>query len=201
MSLNCLIQLKRSLAQKYEEMNESAGWSLSRTRQWGWNAGSLCLFLFLLSWCRLFHFQGSSTFLAAMRLPTTLRDSFYLICVQWEMSHLGWGKGIFITDSNTNPSYIIHHDGITPHACTNHLHQMQGSLFMYFWLFIPQQSHHRVLINAEMSYFPGGSDGKGSACNAGDPGSVPQLGRSPGEGDGNPLQYSCLEKPMDWGAW
>ena len=49
--------------------------------------------------------------------------------------------------------------------------------------------------------FPGGSDGKVSACNAGDPGSIPGLGRSPGEGNGNPLQYSCLENPMDRGAW
>ena len=48
---------------------------------------------------------------------------------------------------------------------------------------------------------PGGSDGKGSACNAGDPGSIPGLGRSPGEGNGNPLQNSCLENPMDRGAW
>ena len=45
--------------------------------------------------------------------------------------------------------------------------------------------------------FPGGSDGKVSACNAGDPGSIPGLGRSPGEGNGNPLQYSCLENSMD----
>ena len=41
-----------------------------------------------------------------------------------------------------------------------------------------------------------GSDGKASVCNAGDPGSIPGLGRSPGEGNGNPLQYSCLENPM-----
>ena len=49
--------------------------------------------------------------------------------------------------------------------------------------------------------FPGGSDGKESACNAGDPGSIPGSGRSLGEGNGNPLQYSCLENPMDRGAW
>ena len=49
--------------------------------------------------------------------------------------------------------------------------------------------------------FPRGSDGKASACNAGDPGSIPRLGRSPGEGNGNPLQYSCLENPTDGGAW
>ena len=49
--------------------------------------------------------------------------------------------------------------------------------------------------------FPGGSDSKASACNAGDPGSIPGLGRSPGGGNGNLLQYSCLENPMDGGAW
>ena len=48
--------------------------------------------------------------------------------------------------------------------------------------------------------FPGGSDGKASACNAGDPGSIRASGRSPGEGNGNPLQCSCLENPMDRGA-
>ena len=48
--------------------------------------------------------------------------------------------------------------------------------------------------------FPGGSDGKASADNAGDLGSIPGSGRSPGEGNGNPLQYSCLENPMDGGT-
>ena len=49
--------------------------------------------------------------------------------------------------------------------------------------------------------FPGGSDGKESACDARDLGSIPGLGRSPVEGHGNALQYSCLENPMDRGAW
>ena len=49
--------------------------------------------------------------------------------------------------------------------------------------------------------FPGGSDDKASAYNARDPGSIPGLGRSPGEGNGKPLQYSCPENPMDRGAW
>ena len=49
--------------------------------------------------------------------------------------------------------------------------------------------------------FPGGSEDKASACNEGDPGSIPGLGRSPREGNGNPLHYSCLENPMDRGAW
>jgi len=49
--------------------------------------------------------------------------------------------------------------------------------------------------------FPCGSDGKESACNAGDLDSIPVSGRSSGEGNGYPFQYSCLESPMDRGAW
>ena len=49
--------------------------------------------------------------------------------------------------------------------------------------------------------YPGGLDGKESACNTRDPGSIPGSGRSPEEGNGNPLQYSCLENPKDGGAW
>ena len=49
--------------------------------------------------------------------------------------------------------------------------------------------------------FPGGSDGKASTCNAGNPGLIPRSGRFPREGNGNPLQYSCLENPMDGGTW
>ena len=49
--------------------------------------------------------------------------------------------------------------------------------------------------------FPGGAEVKASTCNVGDLDSIPGLGRSPGEGNGNPLQYSCPENPMDGGAW
>ena len=49
--------------------------------------------------------------------------------------------------------------------------------------------------------FPGGSDGKESACSVGDPGLIPGSGRSPGEGNGNSFHYSCLENPTDRGAW
>ena len=62
-----------------------------------------------------------------------------------------------------------------------------------------------ILVNSnefeEPSILPGGSDGKASAYNAGDPGSIPGLERCSGEGNGNPLQYSCLENPMDGGTW
>ena len=49
--------------------------------------------------------------------------------------------------------------------------------------------------------FPGASEVKAIACKERDPGSIPGSGRSPGEGSGNPLQYSCMENPMDGGAW
>ena len=52
-----------------------------------------------------------------------------------------------------------------------------------------------------LSTHAGGSDGKVSACSVGDPGLIPAWGRSPGEGNGNALQYSCLENPMEGGAW
>ena len=56
------------------------------------------------------------------------------------------------------------------------------------------------LTYATFKGFPGGSDGKASACNVGDPASISGSGRSPGEGNGNPLQHPCLENPMDGGA-
>ena len=58
-----------------------------------------------------------------------------------------------------------------------------------------------MAIHSSIFGFPGGSEGKASACKAGDLGSIPGSGRSLGEGNGNPLQYSCLEKPIDGGAW
>ena len=58
-----------------------------------------------------------------------------------------------------------------------------------------------ISITSHHQDFPGGSDGKASVYNAGDPGSIPGSGRSPGEGNGNPLQCSCLENPRGRGAW
>ena len=58
-----------------------------------------------------------------------------------------------------------------------------------------------VLLSTTVLSFPAGSDGKASAYNAGDLALIPGWGRSPGEGNGNPLQYSCPENPTDGGAW
>ena len=68
-------------------------------------------------------------------------------------------------------------------------------VFVCFWSLDVQLFQHSLLD------FPGGSDGKASVCNVGDLGSIPGLRRFPREGNGNPLQYCCLENPMDGGAW
>ena len=65
-----------------------------------------------------------------------------------------------------------------------------------FWL-----SGRRGASPGGIRHLTGGSDSKESACNAGDPDLIPESGRSPGGGNGDPLQYSCLENPTDRGAW
>ena len=75
----------------------------------------------------------------------------------------------------------------------NSLNSRKLSLFLYSDLIWLHEAH--------LHCFPGGSVGKESACKAEDPGLIPGLGRSPGEGNSNPLQYSCLENPLDRGAW
>ena len=76
----------------------------------------------------------------------------------------------------------------------------KNSFTMLCW-FLPYNNSNHPNYTYITSLFPGGSDGKASAYNTGELGSIPRLGRSPGEGNGNPLQYSCLENPMDGGAW
>ena len=66
---------------------------------------------------------------------------------------------------------------------------------------IPHSQFRGSAFDPYTTIFPGGLDGKASVYNAGDLGSIPGLGRSPGEGNGSPLQYYCLENPMDRGAW
>ena len=97
-------------------------------------------------------------------------------------SELGWRYSIsaFLTGSQVMPRLMV---------CGLHIEYLQSSSALL------------QFVGASASIdFPGASDSKDSACNAGDLGSLPGLGRSPGEGNGNPLQYSCLENPMDRGA-
>ena len=63
------------------------------------------------------------------------------------------------------------------------------------------RASHRYVSHSPSLDFSDGSDSKASAYNVGDPGSIPDSGRSPEEGNGNPLQYSCLENPMGGGTW
>ena len=77
------------------------------------------------------------------------------------------------------------------------------TLFLFSWYRVRRTaSHSFIYLFIYYMGFPGGSAlSKEFACNAGDPGLIPRLGRCPGEGNGNPLQYSCLENAMDRRAW
>ena len=70
------------------------------------------------------------------------------------------------------------------------IHALALALSLFYW----------DIFDYDYFNFPAGSDGKAFAYNAGDLGLIPGLGRAPGEGNGNPLQYSCLENPMDGGS-
>ena len=69
--------------------------------------------------------------------------------------------------------------------------------------FVTKEAWNFCILLLDIGYrgLPCSSNGKESACNSGDPDLIPGLGRSSGEGNGNPLQYSCLQNPMDRGAW
>ena len=81
----------------------------------------------------------------------------------------------------------------------NKMSQLYIYIYLPFFRFFPHKSYYRVLNRVNLYYtgFLDGSSGKESACSVGDLGSIPGLGRSPGEGDGNPLQYSGLENSID----
>ena len=75
-------------------------------------------------------------------------------------------------------------------------------MFNYIFLLkVPYLIYNLQAFSHNPQGFPGGSDGKESACSAGDPSAIPRLGRSPGEGNGNPLRYSYLDNSMDKGVW
>ena len=127
------------------------------------------------------------------RALTVLHSQHVLLCKTF---HHGGKWGFFPTDQRVLPV-----QGPScwcgPWTVSFSIH---GTPVLYPWTLAATQC--RVLDKQVWSKgFPGGSDSKESACNAGDLGSIPGSGRSPGRGHGNPLQYSCLENPMDRGAW
>ena len=88
------------------------------------------------------------------------------------------------------------------HLCSSYIYiyihkYINKQIYIYLYIYIYTFIYFYLTVQG----FPDGSDGQESACNAGDPSSIPESGRSPGEGNGNPLQYSCLENSMDRGAW
>ena len=101
-----------------------------------------------------------------------------------------------IKTQDTDENYILWFKAIKvfvfDHIFSNLMWNRRIFLFKRFY-------NHDLALTIEL--FPVGSDGKASACNVGDPGLIPGSGRSPGEGNGNPFQYSCLESSMDGGAW
>ena len=101
---------------------------------------------------------------------------------------LGKPDALWLEDTNPDPR-VCWPSGVAQ-ACQAGGGQVAGSEDESLW---GQRCKEEV--------FPGGSDGKASAYNVRDPGSIPRLGRSPEEGNGSPLQYSCLENPMDGKAW
>ena len=83
---------------------------------------------------------------------------------------------------------------------------LNGFLIWWWWTSIPcgpcsEMPYNELPLLIDCTGFPGGSDSKESACNAGDPGVIPGLGRPPGEGNNYPLEYSCLENSMERGDW
>ena len=86
-------------------------------------------------------------------------------------------------------------------SITSHIHSWVLFLLWLHPLILSGVLSPLISSSILSTYWPGGSDGKASVYNEGDLASIPGLGRSPGEGNGNPLHYSCLENPRDGGAW
>ena len=102
---------------------------------------------------------------------------------------MGYGYALWLLEVLSTISKISYRD------IDNEIKKAAGNNFN---LEEKKKKKKRKTKNAE---FPGGPDSKASVYNAGDPGLIPGSRRSPGERNGNPLQYSCLENPMDGGAW
>ena len=96
-------------------------------------------------------------------------------------------------------NHIFIHSFVHQHLGCFHVFGIVNSAAMNIKAYLSFLNYSFIQLYAQG--FPGGSEVKASACNAGDLGSIPGSGRSPGEENGNPLQYSCLETSMDGGAW
>ena len=122
------------------------------------------------------------------------RGSWFIFTFCHEGGVIWISEAIDISPSNLDSSMCFIHPGI-----------LQDILCI--WVKLAGKKHTALTYSfpiwnlSVVPGFPDGSDGKVSACNVGDLCSIPESGRSPGGGNGNPLQYLCLENPMDRGAW
>ena len=113
-----------------------------------------------------------------------------------------WSHSVF-------PDYVSQYRGQSLHQgkyCTKPVHTSNQILYVNDRICdlaakMAEDTEHLVTLNSQKNFTIGGSVGQESACSAGDQGLIPGLGRSPGEGNGSPLQYSSLQNPMDRGAW
>ena len=132
--------------------------------------------------------------------PFTFNHLFTICISHQSVTSVLWG--LCLSYLHLYPLYLA--QGLEAHS--RHLinicwiSEWMDSLFLNVYL-KPWYIKVTSTLHFPFQSFPGGSDGKESACNAWDLGLIPGLGRSPGEGHGNPLQYSCLENSMDRGAW
>ena len=127
-------------------------------------------------------------------MPSSLLSNFFFL----QMGKLRSRERQLVVEEGLEPRSPDSQDG------QQHDAEKRGFRAREPWFCIPSLPMPSLLDLNQLfpfSDFPAGSDSEASACNAGDPGSIPGLGRSPGEGNGNPLQYCCLENPTDGGAW
>ena len=106
-----------------------------------------------------------------------------------------------VTSSHRPAGFINRHVSPTLSPQPSCPHSLRRGCMVFIRIFASYTIPHNKLSVCFKQGFSGGSDGKESSCNAGDPCSIPKSGGSPGEDHGNPLQYSCLENPTDRGVW
>ena len=121
-------------------------------------------------------------------------------CLENPMGRGAWWATVHRVQSQTRLKQLSIH-AYTAYFLSIHL-SVDVKVVSIFWLVCIMLVWIMLQLTWETNAdIPDGSDGKASAYNVGDQGSIPGLGRSSGEGNGNPLQYFCLENPMDGGAW
>ena len=133
-------------------------------------------------------------------MSPALAGGFFTISTSWEAPIKGYQRLQINSQMKRYSEWHPKQRSFSPHGAWN-LAWWHLELFLFSSVEALQKGPKSYPSGFYGGCFPGGSEDKASPCNAGDWGSIPGLGRSPGEGNGNPLQYSCLENPMDRGAW